>query len=131
MCDNGGIMKSKAIKLMNEEIVKMYLAGCTLDECGNKYGMSRQAVQQKLVKLGIPRRRAKGERKHIQTSLKGIRTEIDKHLLASLFEDIKILRSKLKREQIRNAMAKKYYMKMMAKHKLESAELMEVLNGEV
>ena len=46
----------------NEEICEMYVAGSTLQECGERFSISRERVRQILNKAGVPKQRRTTEK---------------------------------------------------------------------
>lgn len=69
--------------MTNQQIIELYKSGLSLAEIGIRAGISRQAVQQRLVRLGIERRTNKDK-------MKAFRTVIDEQILRDLYLNQKL-----------------------------------------
>lgn len=119
-------------KKRNEEIANLYLkTGMSLEDVAKRYGITKQRVSMLFKEMGVVTRKEKGKRKNLNTLFTRTQSEQFSEIVNTANTVIKDYQQRLRREQIRNAMARKYYTKMMAKYRLESAELMEVLDGKI
>lgn len=103
--------------------------GMSLQDISVDYGISKQRISMIFKEMGIATRKEKGQRKNMNTLFGRTSSEEFAEIVNTASDVIRDYKKRLHREQVRFCMARKYYTKMMAKYKLESAELMEVLHG--
>ena len=98
----------------NEEIGRLYIGGKTLQELADEYGVSRQAIQNVLVGIGVPRRTEKGERKaNNHPPITDIQQA--QMIIEDLKKKVDYYRKKCRTEQSRNLMLRRYYKQKLLK----------------
>jgi predicted DNA-binding protein YlxM (UPF0122 family) len=76
--------------MTNQQIIKLYKNGISLAEIGTRAGISRQAVQQKLKRLGV-------ERRDVKDKMKTVRKVLDEQILRDLYLNHKLSYRKIEK----------------------------------
>ncbi len=69
--------------MTNQQIIKLYNSGISLAEIGTRAGVSRQAVQQRLIRLGV-------ERRDVKDKMQTVRKVLDEQVLRDLYLNQKL-----------------------------------------
>jgi predicted DNA-binding protein YlxM (UPF0122 family) len=76
--------------MTNRKITELYKSGMSLAEIGRRAGVSRQAVQQKLKRLGV-------ERRDVKDKMQTVRKVLDEQLLRDLYLNQKLSYKKIEK----------------------------------